>query len=166
MAIDWIEMKNQYEIMHTSVKDLALRHHVSESMILLAAKEGDWQRVDADAAAPDDLSKRLEMMQNRNLAALVPKFISLQDKLLQKCATLLDGAESLSDAKDLKMISDIIEVHRPAIMAVAKDGGGRDTGLNIRIMTTAGTGAQPNVAAVEITQSAGTSNGVGAVSIN
>ena len=165
-GINWAAMKDQYEIMHTDVKELATSHNVSESVIQLAIRDGGWKREDTNSTEVSDISDRLTLMQARNQAALVPKFISLQNRLLDKCSDLLEDVDGINDASNLRLVAEIIEKHRPAIMAMAKDRGTSDNSMNIRIMTTAGSGDRPSVAAVEITQSAGTSNGIGAVSVN
>jgi len=164
--IDWPGIKNEYEVMHTSVKELSISHHVSTSMIELAVKEGSWEQLNTDDTDVQTDSDKLAVMQSRNDLSLVPKFIRLQAKMLEKCNILLDSVTEISDANNLKIVSEVIEKHRPNILGVKKDGAS-DNQFNIRIMTQAGGSdtVQPSLAAVEISSSAGASNGIGAITV-
>jgi hypothetical protein len=94
---------------------------------------------------------------------LVPKFIILQGKMLDRCDSLLDEVTKLEDAPYLKIVSEVIEKHRPSIMGVKKEDVA-DNQVTVKVMTQIGGGDQPSVSAVEISQTAGKSNGIGAIS--
>ena len=160
---DWDLIKNEYEVLHLNVKELSQRHHIGESMLQLAVDEGKWELADIETSDVGEDSQRLALMQSRNDMSLVPLFIRLQGKMLKKCEDLIDGAESLAYAKELKLVSEIIEVHRPAIMGNKDEIA--DSGTTIRIMNQFGDKGVGAISAVEITQSAGDSNGVGAIEL-
>ncbi len=165
MTTDWKLIKNDYEIMHSSVKELATSHHTSESLIEHAVKEENWERKNADDVQVDELSERLATMDIAHQMSLVPKFISLQAKMLDKCDTLLDSVETIEHASDLKIVSEVIEKHRPSIMGVKKEGN-VDNVLKISIANKVGNcadGETVSVSAIEITESAGATNGLGAM---
>jgi len=158
---NWKIVKNEYETLGTGIKELASSHHTTEALVRLAIDEGDWkQESDVDSMNTDDLSARLAIMETRHQAALVPSFIALQAKMLEKCDTLLDSVSGLEDAQNLKTVSEVIEKHRPAIMG-SKDGDKNDNNITVRILSKVGNGEDVAVNAVEITTSAGETNGIG-----
>lgn len=166
MKIDWKLIRSEYEIMHTDVKELSQRHHVPESMIVFAISEGKWERQDIDQEDIQRVSDKLAAMHAANDMSLVPKFIQLQGKLLDKCDKLLDDCKEINDAKNLQIVAEIVEKHRPAVLGNKGDksvGAGQTT---VRILTQVGSGAETSIAAVEISPSAGESNGVGRVLVN
>jgi hypothetical protein len=158
---NWQLIKNEYETLGTSIKELSESHHTSVSLITAAIKEGAWKQEDnVEDMGTEDLSSRLGAMEIRNQASLVPKFIALQTKMLEKCDVLLGSVEDLGDAGNLKIVSEVIEKHRPAIMG-DKAGKGEDNNITVRILSKVGDGADVAVNAVEITTQAGESNGLG-----
>lgn len=162
---DWKLIKNEYEIMHTGVKELAQGHHTSESMINAAVKSEQWSRKSIDQMSPDDISERLVMMDAFHQNSLVPKFIMLQAKMLDKCDSLLDLVMAIDDAPNLRIVSEVIEKHRPNVLGVKKEGQ-NDNNIQIRILNRVGdsdSGEKVSTSAVEITQSAGKTNGLGAL---
>lgn len=158
MAPNWKLIRNEYETLGTDVKELALSHHTSEALINHAIAEGAWQRLDPDSE--DDTAARLRAMDLRHQTTLVPRFIALQSKMLEKCDELLNAVHDLEDASNLRIVSEVIEKHRPAIMGNKSDEG-TDKSITVRILSKVGDGADVAVNAVEITTSAGATNGVG-----
>lgn len=160
---NWRDIKSQYEIMHASVKELSANHHVGESMILHAIESEGWTRKDVNSSDVVDYSNQLALLGQESEMAMVPKFLNLREMLLDKCRDILKDVTSIEDAANLKIVSDVIEKHRPDALAT-KGAAAGDNQLNIRIMTQAGSGSGelPNVSAVEISPSAGEVNGLGA----
>ena len=158
---NWKIVKNEYETLGTGIKELASSHHTTESLVRIAIDEGNWkQESDVENMGAEDLSARLAIMETRHQAELVPRFIALQAKMLEKCDTLLDSVRGLDDATNLKTVSEVIEKHRPAIMG-NKDGDKNDNNITVRILSKVGNGEDVAVNAVEITTSAGETNGIG-----
>lgn len=160
MATNWKTLRTEYETLGTDIKELAESHNTTEALITAAIKEGDWKRQDIDDLDTTDLSARLAAMEVRHQATIVPRFIALQDKMLAKCDTLLDNVKNIDDAANLKIVSDVIEKHRPAIMG-DKVKSMEDNAITVRILNKVGDGTDVAVNAVEITASASESNGVG-----
>lgn len=160
MATNWKLIRNEYETLGTGIKELATSHHTSEALVRAAIEEGGWTRCDVEDMGTEDLSARLAAMDMRHQTELVPRFISLQAKMLQKCDILLDSVGSLEDASHLKIVSEVIEKHRPSIMDGKKDKND-DNNITVRIMSKVGDGADVAVNAVEITTTAGETNGLG-----
>ena len=159
---NWKTVRSEYETLGTGIKELASSHHTTEALVNAAIEDGDWVTQSPDDMNTEDLSARLAALEVRHQAELVPKFISLQAKMLEKCDVLLDGVEKLEDANSLKIVSEVIEKHRPAIMGAKKEGSA-DNAFTIRIMSQVGEGPLVAVNAVEITSTAGESNGCGSV---
>jgi len=157
---NWKLVRNEYETLGTSIKELSTSHHTSEALILAAIKEGGWVQCDVDEMGTEDLSARLAAMDVKHQTELVPRFISLQAKMLEKCDHLLDSVKDLDDASSLKIVSEVIEKHRPNIMNGKKDDNS-DNAITVRILSKVGDGADVAVNAVEITSKAGESNGLG-----
>ena len=161
MATNWKVIRNEYETLGTGIKELASSHHTSEALVRTAISEGNWRQIEnIEDLGTEDISARLSAMEVKHQAELVPKFISLQGKMLEKCDNLLDSVRNLDDAGSLKIVSEVIEKHRPAIMG-AKDGDKSDNNITVRILSKVGSGAEVAINAVEITAQAGESNGVG-----
>lgn len=158
MATNWKLLKNEYETLGTSIKELATSHHTSEALIHMAIDEGGWVRLTADDLDTHDITARLRTMEVRHQADLVPRFIALQAKMLLKCDELLDKIEELEDAGNLRIVSEVIEKHRPAIMGAKEESA--DRGITVRILSKVGDGADVAVNAVEVTTSASATNGV------
>ncbi len=157
---NWKIVRNEYETLGTGIKELASSHHTSEALVRQAINEGGWKTFDPEASDTEDMSARLAAMDVRHQSELVPRFIALQTKMLEKCDTLLNGVEGLEHAGDLKVVSEVIEKHRPAIMG-NDSGKGEDNNITVRILSKVGDGADVAVNAVEITTKAGESNGLG-----
>jgi hypothetical protein len=161
MATNWKLIRNEYETLGTDVKELATSHHTSEALIQTAITSEGWKPyVVGDDTDTEDIAARLRAMDARHQTTLVPKFIALQAKMLEKCDMLLDAVNDLDDAGNLRVVSEVIEKHRPAIMG-NKDGDTADKSITVRILSKVGEGADVAVNAVEITTSAGMTNGVG-----
>ena len=157
---NWKIIRNEYEMLGTGIKELASSHHTTEALVRVAIEEGGWEQcADADDLDTEELSSRLAALEVRHQAELVPRFISLQAKMLEKCDNLLDAVDGLDDAQNLKTVSEVIEKHRPAIMG-DKDGK-EDKGITVRILSKVGNGEDVAVNAVEITEKAGETNGLG-----
>lgn len=160
---NWKVVKTEYETLGTGVKELAASHHTTEALVQIAIEDGGWVKQNIEEMGTEDLSARLAAMEVKHQAELVPKFILLQGKMLEKCDALLDDVEGLDDANNLKIVSEVIEKHRPAIMGDKSDSL-KDNAITVRILSKVGDGPDVAVNAVEITAKAGESNGVGAVS--
>lgn len=160
---NWKALRTEYETLGTPIKELAASHNTSEALINIAVKDEGWKKLNVEDMGTDDLSARLSAMEVRHQATLVPRFIALQGKMLEKCDMLLDGVKNLEDAGDLKIVSEVIEKHRPAIMGDKTDVG-KDNSFTVRILSQVGDGPKVAVNAVEITTKAGEANGLGAVS--
>ena len=157
---NWKVVRNEYETLGTGIKELAASHHISEALVRTAIEDGEWKTFDPEASDTEDLTARLSAMDIRHQTELVPRFISLQTKMLEKCDTLLDSVSNLDDAAQLKIVSEVIEKHRPAIMG-DKSGKENDNNITVRILSKVGDGADVAVNAVEITTKAGETNGLG-----
>ncbi len=159
---NWKVVRNEYETLGTSIKELASSHHTTEALVRTAIEDGGWKKYDVEemSSGTEDLSARLAAMDVRHQSELVPRFIALQTKMLEKCDTLLDGVSNLEDAAQLKTVSEVIEKHRPAIMGDSSSKG-EDNNITVRILSKVGDGADVAVNAVEITAKAGESNGLG-----
>jgi hypothetical protein len=162
MATNWTLIKNEYETLGTSVKELSTSHHVSEVMLKTAIEEGGWKKFDIEDTGTEDMSARLSAMELKHQASLVPRFIALQEKMLTKCNALLDGVSDLEDAGSLKIVSEVIEKHRPNILG-QKGKEVEDKGMTIKIMNKVGDGPDVAINAVEITATAAGTNGLGGV---
>jgi hypothetical protein len=164
MRTNWKLVRNEYETLGTDIKELASSHHTTEALVKAAIEDGGWKRMDeadmVDTGGIEGITSRLRAMDARHQTELVPRFIALQAKMLEKCDTLLDAVAGLDDAGNLRIVSEVIEKHRPAIMGNKSDDTA-DKSLTIRILSKVGDGADVAVNAVEITTSAGASNGVG-----
>ena len=160
---DWKLIKNEYEIMHSSVKELSASHHVGEELITTAIEEGKWERREIDEDNLEEIAAKLAAMETFHQSNLVPKFINLQGKMLTCCDTLLDAVKEIDDAPNLKIVSEVIEKHRPSIMGVKAQGAGSDNVMKILIANKVGGGADVGIAAIQITQTAGETNGIGSV---
>lgn len=159
---NWKVLKNEYETLGTGIKELASSHHISVALVEMAIKDGGWVQNSVEDMGTEDLSARLAALEMRHQATLVPMFIALQGKMLEKCDVLLDSVTSLDDAGNLKIVSEVIEKHRPAIMG-DKGNGAKDNAITVRILSKVGDGPDVAVNAVEITAKAGEANGVGAI---
>lgn len=157
MKTNWKLVRNEYETLGTGIKELASSHHTTEALIKAAIEEGGWMPL--DDLSTDDTTTRLRAMEVRHQTTLVPRFIALQAKMLEKCDTLLDAVHDLDDAGNLRIVSEVIEKHRPAIMGNKDDAG--DKSITVRILSKVGDGTDVAVNAVEITTSAGSTNGQG-----
>jgi hypothetical protein len=166
MAVDWALMRGQFEMVHESVGNLAKFHGISTMMVELAIKDGEWSRIESDNNDTDPISERTLAYVDGHKALATLMFTSIEVLIMQKCKEmLLNDMKGDNAATQLKIISEVMERHRPESLRVAKDGGS-DNQLQIRIMSQAGTTDSPSVSAVEITGSAGKSNGVGAIQVN
>ncbi|MGD1830990.1 MAG: hypothetical protein ACPKM1_15625 [Spirochaetaceae bacterium] len=158
-------IKLEYEVMHTSVEELSRSHNVPVSVINAYIKEGSWQRVEVkdDDQRLDLINDQLTTMSTFNQALLTRRFLSLQNKVLDVAHHLLDQVDSISDAQSLKIVSEVIELHRPHILGKTGGGqeGGQGEGLKIQVISQFGSESMTN--AVHISETAGQSNGVGAV---
>lgn len=154
---NWKVVRNEYETLGTSIKELAASHHTTEALIRAAIDDGGWVQNSLDT---DDITHRVEALEARHQADLVPRFIALQTKMLEKCDALLDAVDGIEDANSLKVVSEVIEKHRPAIMA-ARANDKSDNNITVRILNKVGDGVDVALNAVEITASAGKTNGVG-----
>lgn len=159
---NWKVLRTEYETLGTGIKELASSHHTSEALILAAIEDGNWERQNVDDMGTEDLSARLAAMEVKHQATLVPMFISLQGKMLEKCDVLLDSVVGLDDAHNLKIVSEVIEKHRPAIMGDKNDAR-KDNAITVRILSKVGEGPDVAVNAVEITAKAGEANGHGEI---
>ena len=99
-------------------------------------------------------------MEARHQTELVPRFILLQTKMLEKCDEMLDNVAGLEDARGLQIVSEVIEKHRPSIMG-KKDDKSNDNAITVRILSKVGDGDDESVSAVEVTTAAGATNGTG-----
>lgn len=159
---NWKVLRTEYETLGTGIKELASSHHTTEALVRAAIAEGNWKHESVDDLNTEELSARLNAMEVRHQATLVPRFISLQGKMLEKCDILLDSVSSLDDAGNLKIVSEVIEKHRPSIMGEKKDKL-TDNAFTIRIMSQVGGGDLVAINAVEISAKAGEANGHGAI---
>ena len=157
-ATNWKVVKNEYEILGTGIKELAASHHTTGALVRAAIEEGQWKRL--EDLNIDDISSRLAAMEARHQTELVPRFILLQTKMLEKCDEMLDSVQGLEDARGLQIVSEVIEKHRPSIMG-KKDDAGKDNAITVRILSKVGGGDDVSVSAVEVTTAAGATNGTG-----
>lgn len=166
MAVDWVLMKGQFVAMHMSKSDLAKFHNVSIAMVDLAEKDGEWTRMESDTNDTDSMSERTLAYTSGHKSLSTLMFASIEIDMFEALKTrIANVAEGPAGSAELKMLSEILERHRPEAFKIAKEGGS-DNQLNIRIMAQAGGTDSPSVSAVEITGSAGKSNGVGTVQVN
>lgn len=159
-------IKVEYEVMHSSVEELSRSHNIPESVIRTYIKDEGWKQL-GDEAKDQQLEVITDKMQSMsvfNQAALTRSFLSLQSKILTVSHSLLDEVTSLSDAPFLKIVSEVIELHRPHILGPnGSQGGGSGGGLRIQVISQFGNGDNAMTNAVQITDSAGLSNGIGAL---
>jgi hypothetical protein len=152
--------------MHSSVEELAQTHDIPESIIRDFIQKGKWARIEhsSQEGQLEALQEKLKTVSIYNQNTLVKSFMSLQNKVLQVSHNLLDQVTELSDAPLLKIVSEVIELHRPHILMTNKKGENpnpTDTGLKIQIISQFGEGREAVVNAVQISESAGLTNGVG-----
>jgi len=159
---NWKALRAEFETLGTPIKELAASHNTSEALINIAVEDEGWVKLNVEDMGTEDLSARLTAMEVRHQATLVPRFIALQGKMLEKCDILLDSVKDLDDANNLKIVSEVIEKHRPNIMGDKTDIG-KDNSFTVRILSQVGNGPEVAVNAVEISAKAGESNGHGAV---
>jgi hypothetical protein len=162
MAINWPLIRRQYEIMHSDISELANSHNVNESVISMAVKTQGWTRDRRESEQAEQEMEALSTQLARFAACqerdLVPKFILLQNKLLDKCDFLLDKVEEIEDAIYLVKLADILEKHRPAIMN-NRPAEVADRGLQVKILNQFGADGACT-SAIEVSQAARLSNGV------
>lgn len=159
METNWTVIRNEYETLGLDVKELSKRHHVAEALINAAIQGEGWEQSDIGGMDAEAISAKLEALELQNQTQLVPQFISLQAKMLKKCDMLLDSVDALDDANNLKIVSEVIEKHRPAILGNKDDKS--DNAITVKIMSQVGDGAAVAVNAVEVTSKAGETNGLG-----
>ena len=158
---NWAMVKRSYEVMHSSVAELASQYNISESVIEMAIEENGWEHKADQSLNIEETVDKLQQFNSFADIDLAPKYIALEVLLVQKCKELLNSIEGLEDTNELKAIANILKDHRPQVIQPDQINGSGG-GLSIRILTHQMEGDVTS--AIEITQSAGETNGIGGVS--
>lgn len=126
---DWDKIRAQYEATGTSVASLCVEHQISQSVLNSAIEMGKWSAPTTSAPQDESEAERLqreaEHLHDIHQSKLLPKYIRIESKFLDRLEALCATYEFADDAKK---IAETLALLKPNIMKQAEgsaNGSGR-----------------------------------------